>query len=72
MLNWFGVGDAIAEDRKRLDESMVVGPGGTVAPRAWSGWRSGREVEERRQKRGEEEVCLFHWRRVYMLMIGSY
>jgi hypothetical protein len=52
------IGDAVAEDRKRLEETMVVGPGGTVAPRVWSGWRAGREAEERRQKFGEEEVSL--------------
>lgn len=48
--------DLADEDRKRLEEVYVQGPGGTVAPRAWTGWRSGREFEDRRRKRGEEEV----------------
>ena len=48
-------GELSEEDRKRLEE-VVKGPGGTVAPRAWSGWRSGKEFEERKRQRGEEEV----------------
>lgn len=27
-----------------------------MAPRAWSGWRSGREYAERRKQWGEEEL----------------
>lgn len=34
----------------------VQAPGGTVAPRAWSGWRAGSQFEERRKKLGEQEV----------------
>lgn len=48
--------DLADEDRKRLEQVYVQAPGGTVAPRAWSGWRAGKEYEERRRKRGEEEV----------------
>ncbi|WVW84263.1 hypothetical protein I302_106293 [Kwoniella bestiolae CBS 10118] len=49
-------GDAVDEDRKRLDEAFVVGPAGTLAPRAWSGWTAGRDAEERRRKWGEQEL----------------
>ncbi|ORY26319.1 hypothetical protein BCR39DRAFT_258419 [Naematelia encephala] len=48
-------GDAWEEDQKRQNEAFVAGPGGTLAPRAWSGWRAGRELEERRRRFGEEE-----------------
>lgn len=51
------IADLAEEDRKRLEEVYVQGPGGTIAPRAWSGWRAGREFEERKKQRGEEEVC---------------
>lgn len=45
--------------RKKLEDSVVVAPGGTKTPRAWSGWGSGREVAERQRKFGEEAVsCL--------------
>ena len=50
------IGDAVDEDRKKLDETFVAGPGGTMAPRAWSGWRSGREFAERKKEWGEEEL----------------
>ncbi|KAK6909796.1 hypothetical protein I203_103818 [Kwoniella mangroviensis CBS 8507] len=49
-------GDAVDEDRKRLGEAFVVGPAGTLAPRAWSGWTAGRDAEERRKKWGEQEL----------------
>ncbi|WWC62209.1 uncharacterized protein I303_104804 [Kwoniella dejecticola CBS 10117] len=49
-------GDAADEDRQRLDEAFVVGPAGTLAPRAWSGWTAGRDMEERRKKWGEQEL----------------
>ena len=49
-------GDLASEDQKRLEELYVHAPGGTVAPRAWNGWRSGREFEQRRRKIEEEEV----------------
>ena len=48
--------DLAEEDRKRLDEVFVQAPGGTVAPRAWNGWRAGREFEDRKRQRGQEEV----------------
>lgn len=51
-----GTGDLADEDRKRLEEVYVQAPGGTKAPRAWSGWNSGKEFEEKRRKLGEEEV----------------
>ena len=44
------------EERARLDEAFVLGPAGTMAPRAWSGLRSGAEAEGTRRKFGEEEV----------------
>lgn len=50
------IADLAEEDRKRLDEVFVQAPGGTVAPRAWNGWRAGREFEDRKRQRGEEEV----------------
>lgn len=50
-------GEAADEDRKRLEDTVVVGPGGTQAPRAWSGWRSGKETADRQRKFGEEAVC---------------
>ena len=50
------VADLAEEDRKRLDEVFVQAPGGTVAPRAWDGWKGGRELEERKRQRGQEEV----------------
>jgi sorting and assembly machinery component 37 len=65
------IGDAVAEDRKRVEEVMIVGPGGTVAPRAWSGWRAGREAEERKQKFGEEEVCEDTCRSCFRWLITS-
>lgn len=43
------------ETQKRLEDTMIVGPGGTQAPRAWS-WKSGRESVERKRKFGEEAV----------------
>ncbi|WWC69888.1 uncharacterized protein I206_103831 [Kwoniella pini CBS 10737] len=49
-------GDAADEDRQRLDEAFVVGPAGTLAPRAWSGWTAGRDMEERRKQWGEKEL----------------
>ncbi|OCF31951.1 hypothetical protein I316_06334 [Kwoniella heveanensis BCC8398] len=49
-------GDAADEDRQKLDEAFVVGPAGTMAPRAWSGWRAGRDMEDRRRKWGEQEL----------------
>ncbi|WVR06774.1 hypothetical protein IAU60_003809 [Kwoniella sp. DSM 27419] len=49
-------GDAADEDRQRLDEAFVVGPAGTLAPRAWSGWRAGRDLENRRRHWGEQEL----------------
>ncbi|WVQ99734.1 hypothetical protein IAU59_006876 [Kwoniella sp. CBS 9459] len=49
-------GDATDEDRQRLDEAFVVGPAGTLAPRAWSGWRAGKDMEDRRRKWGEQEL----------------
>ncbi|WWC89005.1 uncharacterized protein L201_003922 [Kwoniella dendrophila CBS 6074] len=49
-------GDAADEDRQRLDEAFVVGPAGTLAPRAWSGWSAGKDMEERRRKWGEQEL----------------
>ncbi|WVF71137.1 hypothetical protein IAT40_005934 [Kwoniella sp. CBS 6097] len=49
-------GDAADEDRQKLDEAFVVGPAGTLAPRAWSGWRAGRDMEDRRRKWGEQEL----------------
>ncbi|WOO81215.1 Metaxin-1 [Vanrija pseudolonga] len=49
-------GDAAEEDRKRLEDSFVVGPGGTKTDRAWSGWNSGRETAERQRKFGEETI----------------
>jgi hypothetical protein len=42
--------------RKKLEDSVVVAPGGTKTERAWSGWSSGREVAERQRKFGEEAV----------------
>lgn len=48
--------DADGSRRTPLDESFIVGPAGTKAPRAWSGWRSGREAEKRQRLRGEEEL----------------
>ncbi|WVQ79610.1 hypothetical protein IAT38_001710 [Cryptococcus sp. DSM 104549] len=55
-LGGLNVGDAADEDRKRMEEEFVVGPGGTVAPRAWNGWRSGQEVEKRKRKWGEQQL----------------
>jgi sorting and assembly machinery component 37 len=49
-------GDAAEEDRKRVEDNFVSGPGGTMAPRAWTGWRAGAEFAERRKKVGEEEL----------------
>ncbi|WWD17008.1 hypothetical protein CI109_101444 [Kwoniella shandongensis] len=49
-------GDAADEDRKKLEEAFVVGPAGTLAPRAWSGWRAGRDMENRRRQWGEQEL----------------
>ncbi|BEI85533.1 hypothetical protein CcaverHIS002_0509340 [Cutaneotrichosporon cavernicola] len=42
--------------RKKLEDSVVVAPGGTQTQRAWSGFRSGREVAERQRKFGEEAL----------------
>lgn len=50
-------GDIKEEDQKRLDESFVVGPGGTKVPRKWSGWHAGKEIAERRRKFGEQELA---------------
>lgn len=50
------IGDAVEEDKKRLEEAFVVGPGGTQAPRAWSGFNSAREKEARKRKYGEQQV----------------
>lgn len=44
--------------RKKLEDTIVVAPGGTKTERAWSGWRSGREAAERQRKFGEEAVSL--------------
>ena len=41
-----------------MDDAYVVGPAGTMAPKAWSGWRSGPAADVRRRKFGEEEVSL--------------
>ncbi|KAL1411381.1 hypothetical protein Q8F55_002337 [Vanrija albida] len=49
-------GEAAEEDQKRLEESFVIGPGGTKTDRAWSGWRAGREAAERKRKFGEETI----------------
>lgn len=49
-------GDSPDEDRKRLEDSIVVTPGGTKVQRGWAGWRSGRENAERTRKFGEEKV----------------
>ncbi|KAK8864682.1 hypothetical protein IAR55_001934 [Kwoniella newhampshirensis] len=49
-------GDAADEDRKKLEDAFVVGPAGTMAPRAWSGWRAGRDMESRRRRWGEQEL----------------
>jgi len=49
-------GDAVEEDRKRLEESIIVAPGGTKTERKWSGWNAGREAAERSRKFGEEKV----------------
>ncbi|ORX35620.1 hypothetical protein BD324DRAFT_602957 [Kockovaella imperatae] len=48
--------DLAVEDQKRLENLYVTAPGGTVAPRAWNGWKSGREFEDRRRKVGENEL----------------
>nr|ODN96631.1 hypothetical protein L204_03339 [Cryptococcus depauperatus CBS 7855] len=55
-LGGLNIGDAIDEDRKRSEEQFIVGPGGTVTPRAWSGWRSGQETEKRHRKWGEQQL----------------
>ena len=39
-----------------MEDSFVSGPGGTMAPKAWNGWRAGTEFAERRRKWGEEEL----------------
>lgn len=49
-------GDAVDEDRKRLEESIVVAPGGTKTERKWSGWHAGREAAERTRLFGEEKI----------------
>ncbi|ODO05059.1 hypothetical protein I350_05672 [Cryptococcus amylolentus CBS 6273] len=49
-------GDAVEEDQRILEEKFITGPGGTVAPRAWTGWRSGQEAEKRRRKWGEQQL----------------
>ena len=41
-----------------MDDAFVMGPAGTMAPKAWSGWRSGSEAAARRKKFGEEEVSV--------------
>jgi sorting and assembly machinery component 37 len=46
---------------KRLEDSFVVGPGGTKTDRAWSGWNSGRETAERQRKFGEETWVVSSW-----------
>lgn len=51
-------GDDTDVARKKLEDSIVVAPGGTKTDRAWSGWRSGRETAERQRKFGEEAVSL--------------
>ena len=48
-------GDSAEEDQKRFDETFIVGPGGTLAPRQWS-WRSGIESEKRKKEWGEQDV----------------
>jgi sorting and assembly machinery component 37 len=50
------LGDASEEDQRNTEDAFVVGPGGTMAPRAWSGWRAGQEFEARRRQWGEDEV----------------
>ncbi|ODN88855.1 hypothetical protein L198_06657 [Cryptococcus wingfieldii CBS 7118] len=49
-------GDAVEEDQRILSEKFITGPGGTVAPRAWTGWRSGQEAEKRRRQWGEQQL----------------
>jgi sorting and assembly machinery component 37 len=49
-------GDAVDEDRKRLEDSFVVAPGGTKTERKWSGWNAGREAAERSRTFGEEKI----------------
>ncbi|TYJ52069.1 hypothetical protein B9479_007326 [Cryptococcus floricola] len=49
-------GDAVQEDQRILEEKYITGPGGTLAPRAWTGWRSGQEAEQRRRKWGEQQL----------------
>ncbi|OWZ35092.1 hypothetical protein LQV05_005965 [Cryptococcus neoformans] len=55
-LGGLNVGDAEDEDRKRQEEQFIVGPGGTTTPRAWTGWRSGQEMDKRRRKWGEHQL----------------
>jgi sorting and assembly machinery component 37 len=38
-----------------LDDT-VIAPGGTKAPRAWAGWRAGREAADRKRVFGQEKV----------------
>lgn len=39
-----------------MEDNFVSGPGGTMAPKAWTGWRAGTEFAERKRKWGEEEL----------------
>ncbi|CAD6583816.1 MAG: hypothetical protein TREMPRED_003658 [Tremellales sp. Tagirdzhanova-0007] len=49
-------GDEVENSRGVMDDAFVMGPAGTMAPKAWSGWRSGSEAAARRKKFGEEEL----------------
>ncbi|WVQ77282.1 hypothetical protein IAR50_006966 [Cryptococcus sp. DSM 104548] len=49
-------GDAVEEDQRIMEEKFITGPGGTVTPRAWTGWRSGQEAEQRRRRWGEQQL----------------
>jgi len=50
------LGDLADEERAKMEDAFVVGTAGTIAPKAWSGFFSGREASRRRTKFGEEEV----------------
>lgn len=51
-------GDAVDEDRKRLEDTVIVAPGGTKTERKWSGWNAGRLQAERSRQFGEEKVII--------------
>ncbi|GMK55206.1 hypothetical protein CspeluHIS016_0202620 [Cutaneotrichosporon spelunceum] len=48
--------DDTDEKRKKLEDSVVVAPGGTKTERVWSGFGSGREKAEQQRKFGEEAL----------------